>query len=157
MIRILKNIYCATKNGILLYFAAIGTFFSLQYLALQYFTQFNDYVVYYSVEPVKSVFASGDPITFVSDYEIKRPVDLIYTDILRCKTSIKNDLGYYSSYISTTKEAEPTNRKVTEWRYGAQVPNTDSTCVLDSTQTIILPFNIQKNNKVTSEQFTIQQ
>lgn len=155
MTKLLQQIYAALKNGILLYFAAIGIFFTFQYLSF-YFSDVTDYIEYYSVEPVKQVYAIGEDLQFKSDHKINKVSNIVWTDIIRCKTILQTDYTYFSSYISTSKATPKSDRKITTWRYGSETPQEKSKCVLDSTQTVILPFNIEKQNKTLSNPFMIE-
>lgn len=107
--------------------------------------------------PTEMEYGPEDPITFISEAEIKRRVEIEWTDILRCKYDGVYQYAsvYYSSKMfDGPREFDPEDPQA--WVWQGQRPQVPTTCYADSTACAILPYGIEKCQKgVTEERFKL--
>lgn len=114
----------------------------------------HEYVQYYSVEPDKDAYEVGEDIFFISDSERSRVVDVQWNDILFCDDNFDGTFTWFVNYPSQRDAAPIQERKQLRWKYGFTV-NFPAQCYLDSTTTIIAPYDIHKSLNLRSKVFDV--
>ena len=111
---------------------------------------------YHDFYPTKSEYVMGEPITFISEADIYRPVKIEWTDILRCKYDgiYQYASVYESSYIYP--ERSIFNGEGASWVWQGPPVQRPTTCYADSTACAVLPFGIMKCQQgITEERFNL--
>jgi hypothetical protein len=100
------------------------------------------------------VFQVGDPLAFVSDSEIKRPVQIEWHDILFC--DFGNGNVFVSDYRTGKYFEEPRPREKGEWRYSAKVPMKEASCYVRSTIKAEMKWSENKTQTIEGPSFVIK-
>lgn len=121
----------------------------------QYF-EYDHWFKYYSVSPVDPPFVDDESLLFESDFEIKRPIEMEWNDILFC--DFQDGLGYryFSNYQSKRHQVEPRSRVKALWVYGGRTPVMAATCFLHSTISGRLEFSGDKVQAIIGPEFSIK-
>ncbi len=150
MTRVKNFILDILLNGVVLYgvyLMFLYAFFSL--------TPVSWYFTYYSVEPVLvPVEIGSDYILMESSLQVATDGNMYWNDVLRCRQN--NGLyTFYSQYDTNAQVVYRGDTRTSQWEYRGQIPNQPSTCRMYSTITRKLPFGIEKQQTITSQQFDI--
>jgi hypothetical protein len=94
---------------------------------------------YHDLYPLQQEFERDERIKFVSVADIYKPVHMEWTDILRCDYG--KGFEYSSVYVSSAVYTEPKERQnEPAWVYNGHPVERPTTCYLDSSACIKLPF-----------------
>lgn len=100
----------------------------------------SHYFIYHYVSPVKVDFKVGEELQFYSTYQIRKTVDIHYSDTLYCDLYDGRGFRFFSSYDSTAVSIGPIPKKTGVWVYHGKLPNTPSACYLRTTVTAVLQY-----------------
>ena len=112
---------------------------------------------YYDFYPTQESYTSNEPITFISEADVHRPVKLEWTDVLRCDygTGFQYTSVYESSYQYKEKRLFD-KEDPQQWIWSGERPVVPTVCFADSTACAILPYGIKKCQQgVTEERFRL--
>ena len=110
------------------------------------YTNIDNYVKYYSVEPVTDSFALWSNPIFKSTSEMKQAVDIMRVDVLFCQTKDWK-YGIFATYISQALNYWPSPLSEKMWVYWEKWPDYPSDCYLKSNQKISLPLWVERTTK----------
>jgi len=111
--------------------------------------------IYHDIKPSQAAFVGDQDMVFLSEVTINRASYFHWTDVLRCKSKMGQEL-YYSDYRSEGLVDHTLRiRHWGGWVYQGERPNYKTTCRLDSTPHITLPYGIEKSQHLMSDTFTV--
>lgn len=113
---------------------------------------YSDYFEYTKIVSVKDRYDIGEDIIFNSVLDRYEVTDMKYVDILKC--TIWDEEIWYSQGVTYSKWLTPWLYDKL-WRYDGELPNTNASCYLDSSPTVLLNYGIEKTQKLESNIFTI--
>jgi len=118
----------------------------------------SDYVVYANIVAEKNVFMIGESLWFKSFSQVKKVVGLEYEDILRCRPESGGAFSYYSVARTSVTVSSISNylKDGKLWRYGAELPYYQTSCILDSNISVVIHVDgetIRKNISHRSKPF----
>jgi len=107
---------------------------------------------YESVEPIKQEFTLNDKPTFISDTNVKRPVEITWNDVLMCDYK---DWLWYRLYRSLTQTYTYTEARdlMEPWIFNIRWPLYPATCYMETFATANLEYWVHKTQTVRSKEF----
>ena len=115
---------------------------------------FEHFVTYHSIKPTKEEFKIDEHLSFVSDYEITKPVPIEWIDIVRCDFNDDGKYRFHREYISRYNPLKPHARSEQCWDYPRSVSHAGE-CFLDSTAKIEVADGIYLDNQTSSDPFKV--
>jgi len=107
---------------------------------------------YESVQPIKQEFTVNEKPTFMSDTNIRRPVNITWNDVLMCDYK---DWIWYRLYRSLTQTYTYTEARdlMEPWIFDIRWPLYPATCYMETFATANLHYWVSKTQTVRSKEF----
>ncbi len=143
-------------SSIIVVVGALVFLFHVAYLLL---TPPSYWFTYHAIKPAQDVFQIGEPLKFLSFADFHKKTDVRWNDVLRCNFDM-DQFGYlfFSEYTSQADSWGPFKSATTPrpWAYNERIPQAPTTCFVDSTITVKLPYGITKQQEIFSPEFRIE-
>lgn len=110
---------------------------------------------YESVEPAKKVFSDDETLEFVSNADIRRPIQMRWNDILYCKRKGEDDFSYITNYETSIVQTTPKKTIDKKWLYKPNYPGFPATCYLRTEVIGKPPMVSEKIQVLTSQEFKV--
>ena len=125
------------------FWAVTATAQGIEKAYLVHFTDAEDYITYYSIEPKDDEVSMGQDIFFVSDKERRQVLENVkWNEKLFCKDEDGNFV-YHSSLIDELDQAKILERDSYTYRW-TQVVNFETECRRIGITTITLKYGVKK-------------